>query len=220
MKPSHTLNLSFRILKTISFLKSSQIASTSRIRRRRLHSGTLAREYHQQYHWIEGVESLEKYRRGGYCPVMIGDILNKRYQIIDKLGYGGYSTVWLALDIRRKRYAALKIGISDSRLQETDILKRLSKSNISSNIVALSGYDAIPQLLDEFTLQSANGMHPCYTTTPAQCTLRDASFYHMFKTEVARALSMRLISTVAYIHSQGFVHGGLFEPIPINTISV
>ncbi|KAL1959336.1 hypothetical protein VTO42DRAFT_2523 [Malbranchea cinnamomea] len=38
-----------------------------------------------QYNWIGGVESLEKYQPGGYHPIMIGDLLHGRYQIVDKL---------------------------------------------------------------------------------------------------------------------------------------
>ncbi len=44
-------------------------------------------------------ESLDRYRPGGYHPVRIGDIFaNGRYKVLCKLGYGVYSTVWLAVD--------------------------------------------------------------------------------------------------------------------------
>lgn len=154
---------------------------------------------------------------------MIGDVLNKRYQIVDKLGYGGYSTVWLARDIVQQLYVALKVGISDSRLHETTILRSLSVSGheapcrTSSDLVASSGYEAIPPLLDGFTVRGPNGTHPCYATAPAQCTLRDASFHHMFRLEVARALSVKLVSAIAYMHSQGYVHGGLYKFMPVPT---
>lgn len=46
-----------------------------------------------EYHWIDGVERLEMYELGGYHPVMIDDLLHDRYRIVDKLGYGGYSTI-------------------------------------------------------------------------------------------------------------------------------
>ncbi len=46
------------------------------------------------------VESVEEYRRGGYHPVHLNDVFNHRYEIIAKLAYGQYSTVWLALDQR------------------------------------------------------------------------------------------------------------------------
>jgi serine/threonine-protein kinase SRPK3 len=45
------------------------------------------------YDWIGGVERLETYKPGGYHPVMIGDAMHTRYTIIDKQGFGGYSTV-------------------------------------------------------------------------------------------------------------------------------
>ena len=35
-----------------------------------------------------------------YYPVQIGDVIEKRYQILGKLGYGVGSTVWLANEIR------------------------------------------------------------------------------------------------------------------------
>lgn len=66
------------------------------------------------YNWIPGVESLDRYEPGGYHPVAIGDVLDKRYRVVDKLGSGGYSTVWLARDTAANSYVAVKIGIADS----------------------------------------------------------------------------------------------------------
>lgn len=46
-------------------------------------------------------EPLHRYQKGGYHPVHLGDCLkNGRYKILHKLGWGGYSTVWAARDIR------------------------------------------------------------------------------------------------------------------------
>lgn len=45
-------------------------------------------------------EDLDRYRPGGYHPVHLGDVFNDRYMVVRKLGYGQYSTVWLARDIR------------------------------------------------------------------------------------------------------------------------
>lgn len=46
-------------------------------------------------------ERIDKYRPGGYHPVAIDDTFsNDRYQIYNKLGFGGSSTVWLAHDQR------------------------------------------------------------------------------------------------------------------------
>jgi hypothetical protein len=41
----------------------------------------------------DGDEDLESYRPGGYHPVQIGDVYNKRYLVVQKLGWGHFSTV-------------------------------------------------------------------------------------------------------------------------------
>ena len=37
---------------------------------------------------------------GGYHHVKIGDLYNGKYHVIRKLGWGHFSTVWLAWDIQ------------------------------------------------------------------------------------------------------------------------
>ena len=58
-----------------------------------------------------GFEDLANYRPCGLHPVLLGDILPKpgtcvneeakppRYRIAQKLGFGAFSTVWLARDL-------------------------------------------------------------------------------------------------------------------------
>jgi hypothetical protein len=43
-------------------------------------------------------ENPAPYWPGGYHPVAVGDVYQGRYQVMAKLGFGGYSTVWLAQD--------------------------------------------------------------------------------------------------------------------------
>jgi len=48
-------------------------------------------------------EPLHRYKKGGYHPIHLGDRLsNGRYKVLHKLGWGGYSTVWAARDIRSR----------------------------------------------------------------------------------------------------------------------
>ncbi|TWU72626.1 hypothetical protein ED733_004415 [Metarhizium rileyi] len=137
---------------------------------------------------------------------MVGDLLHDRYRIVDKLGFGGYSTIWLAHDHQRKQYVAVKVGVSSPALprREANILRELS--------VLLSTPQAshhMPATLDEFDIQGPNGTHTCYTVTPAQGNLKEACFSRLFPIRVARALAAKLAVTVALVHSQGFVHGDI-----------
>ena len=44
-------------------------------------------------------ENVLNYRPGGFHPIVLGDTLKDgRYKIHHKLGYGGFSTVWVARD--------------------------------------------------------------------------------------------------------------------------
>ncbi|PYI30888.1 kinase domain-containing protein [Aspergillus indologenus CBS 114.80] len=178
----------------------------------RADANTANREYKYQYNWVDGAETLERYRPGGYHPIMIGDLLHDRYYIVDKLGFGGYSTVWLAQDTRQKQYVALKVGIADSKLQEPIVLRALttplSPPSPSPYPIPL-GRDSIPITLDEFELNGPNGKHLCYTMPPARCNLRDVSFSRLFPLDVARAISGGLTTAIAYMHSRGYAHGDI-----------
>lgn len=44
-----------------------------------------------------------------FYPICLGEVLNERYIIEHKIGFGGFSTVWMAHDIFDKRDVALKV---------------------------------------------------------------------------------------------------------------
>ena len=46
-------------------------------------------------------EDVEEYKPGGFHPLLLGARLeNDRYEILHKLGFGAFGTVWLAKDMR------------------------------------------------------------------------------------------------------------------------
>lgn len=50
-------------------------------------------------HTGSAVEEPDYYKPGGFHPVTLGDTFRQdQYTILRKLGYGQYSTVWLARD--------------------------------------------------------------------------------------------------------------------------
>jgi len=68
------------------------------------------------YDIIEDVEDPSKYHPGGFHPISIGDTMKEgRYRTVHKLGFGGYSTTWLALDTWQSQYVAIKICSANGR---------------------------------------------------------------------------------------------------------
>ncbi|XP_072928926.1 SRSF protein kinase 3 isoform X3 [Hemitrygon akajei] len=112
----------------------------------------------------EGEEDPTEYCIGGYHPVKLGDIFNGRYQVMRKLGWGFYSTVWLCLDLLKNKCVAVKVaksgsGFTEAAQDEIEILRcvrwKYSKDPDKERIV---------QLLDEFIIIGLNGVHVCLVT--------------------------------------------------------
>ncbi|RAK83692.1 kinase-like protein [Aspergillus costaricaensis CBS 115574] len=163
----------------------------------------------QQYRLVEDVEDLHRYCPGGYHPLEIGDDLNKgRYRLVDKLGYGGYSTIWLARDLHRARYVAVKAITADASTSTPEASLLSSLGNSPPGL----GSEIIPRLLGEFWISGPNGKHRCVVTPPARMSLfdgKEASNFGLFHLDVARSIVARLIRGVAFLHSQDIVHGDL-----------
>lgn len=169
-----------------------------------------------EYNWNKGVEKLEEYQPGGYHPVMVGDVLHDRYHIVDKLGFGGYSTVWLARGTRLQRYVAVMINTANCLPRETKVLKALSAPlPLSSPVHPRRGL--IPVVLDEFKVRGPNGEHTCYTVAPGQCNLREISFSRLFPSRLLEHCHMDLYRPLLiHIHKAMFMEVGHNDDIAVS----
>lgn len=171
-----------------------------------------------RFNYIEDAEPPERYRPGGYHPLSLGDVIHHQYRIVHKLGFGSFSTTWLAKDVaHHDRYVAIKITTADSSAmsKEARTLRKMAadvhSNNEQPNALLAAGKAIIPSILDEFTISGPNGVHQCIVTPPARMTVaeaQDASYTRLFQPRVARAIAAQLIQAVAFIHMRGFVHAG------------
>ncbi|KAG5969417.1 hypothetical protein E4U56_008319 [Claviceps arundinis] len=159
----------------------------------------------------EDIEDVHRYRPGGYHPIHIDDRLNERYRIVEKLGHGGYSTVWLALDEQTTKYVAVKVGVSDADRVEIDVLSHLAQSPLSDTISETNRL-LIPPVLDHFEISGPNGTHLCLVTPPARCSLREVKrelCSGFFQLDIARSLAAQLVMALSLLHKRGYAHGDL-----------
>ncbi|KAF4525250.1 hypothetical protein B566_EDAN014553 [Ephemera danica] len=109
----------------------------------------------------EEQEDADDYCKGGYYPVKLGNIFATRYYIIRKLGWGQFSTVWLAWNLPESKFVAIKIvkcalQYTEAALDEISMLKRIRETNPNDE-----KRERVIQLLDHFKEISRYGTHMC-----------------------------------------------------------
>uniref|UniRef100_A0A7S3H2P1 non-specific serine/threonine protein kinase n=1 Tax=Spumella elongata TaxID=89044 RepID=A0A7S3H2P1_9STRA len=121
-------------------------------------------------------EGEDGYRVGGYHPVSIGDKYNSRYIVIEKLGWGHFSTVWRCYDLKtstaeKPEYVALKIQKSathyrEAAIDEIELLSCAKAATLSKAVLAEypPPFDpCVVFLHDHFEHLGRNGNHVCMT---------------------------------------------------------
>lgn len=152
---------------------------------------------------LEEHEDLEKYVHGGFHPVHLGDVYDGRYLIVHKLGFGGFSTVWLARDVLTNRWVALKIIISIASTTYDD------RSVITSHLGS-TGSRLFVNVDRRFWIDGPNGRHLCLVLPVLGPNLSRLSkgIYSRLKPAFARQVSLQAARALAHLHSNGLCHGG------------
>lgn len=181
-------------------------------------------------------ERMGRYCPGGFHPVKLGDTFKSgRYKVYHKLGYGGFSTVWLANDqsyvlvsytlsarynpggvltfrgsLRLERWDSLKVATATSSesSQELTVLKRLKDACVGH----------VVELLDSFVHQGPNGTHACLvfellgpTVDQVVSNYRDAEELgeeYRLEPETILKITGQLLQALAAMHAAGYAHGG------------
>lgn len=156
---------------------------------------------------LDTVENLEKYTPGGYHPVEIGQTYdNDRYKVLHKLGFGGFSTIWLARDRHQDRYIALKVLCAE----HSDLygLHPAVKS-------ILDGSPSRPFVteLRRFHITGPNGCHLCQVLPlmgPSLSALSD----HRYRLRPAgcKVLAQQAANILVFLHANNLCHGGMRFP--------
>lgn len=154
-----------------------------------------------KYTCLDHVENVEQYRVGGLHPVNLGDIIVGRYKVIHKLGHGGFSTIWLARDLDKHCYVALKILIGDCPTDEYMFLSHLRDAG--------ANHPNIISLLSQFTIHGPNGLHQCFVLEFVGPSLSSMTLYGPPLTgRMVRNAVRQIAEGLAHLHALGIGHGG------------
>ncbi|KAG4152172.1 hypothetical protein ERO13_D04G105900v2 [Gossypium hirsutum] len=149
-------------------------------------------------------EGTEDYRRGGYHAVRIGDTFkNGRYVVQSKLGWGHFSTVWLAWDTHRSCYVALKVQKSaqhytEAAMDEITILQQIADGDKEDKKCAV-------KLLDHFKHSGPNGQHVCIVFEylgDNLLTLIKYSDYRGMPIHMVKEICFHILMGLDYLHRE------------------
>ncbi|KAF3455133.1 hypothetical protein FNV43_RR05581 [Rhamnella rubrinervis] len=149
-------------------------------------------------------EGTEDYRQGGYHAVRVGDTFkNGCYVVQSKLGWGHFSTVWLAWDTQRSQYVALKIQKSarhytEAAMDEIKILKQIAEGDPDDK-------KCVVKLLDHFKLSGPNGQHVCMVFEylgDNLLTLIKYSDYRGIPLHMVKEICFHILVGLDYLHRQ------------------
>ncbi|KAI9357988.1 kinase-like domain-containing protein [Zopfochytrium polystomum] len=164
--------------------------------------------------YSEEEEDIEDYVKGGYHPVSIGDRYNdNRYTILRKLGWGHFSTVWLAMDHTLSRPVALKIVKSAQHYTETamDEIKLLDKV-VNANPTS-DQRQYVVELLDWFKHKGPHGTHVAMgfeVLGPNLLTLIRQYHHRGIPVNIVKRITKQVLMGLDYLHREcGIIHTDL-----------
>ncbi|KAF2795404.1 kinase-like protein [Melanomma pulvis-pyrius CBS 109.77] len=162
----------------------------------------------KDYNIINPVESLTEYGDGGLCPIHINDrFQDGRYEILNKLGFGGFSTVWAAQDHRSDTEVSIKV----IRAEHSENNKELRILQfIQENTTQHPGHKYLPKLLDYF-YQDGPGGKNLFLVLELLGPPASILFRYLPKSSISscRQISRQLLLAIDCLHSHGIVHGDI-----------
>eukprot|EP00752_Nemacystus_decipiens_P009400 g8403.t1 len=165
-------------------------------------------------------EGKEGYKIGGYHAVKLGDVFADRYVVVKKLGWGHFSTVWMARDDRRDspsapKYVALKVQKSadhytEAARDEIDLLQTV-RANAEA-LRELADKDPLGeldpdcrtvQLMDCFDHVGPHGRHVCMVFEMLGCNLLSVIKrynYHGIPIRIVKSMARQMCQGLDFLH--------------------
>ncbi|KAI1291383.1 kinase-like domain-containing protein [Xylaria venustula] len=154
-------------------------------------------------------EEITRYNKGGFHPIHLGGVLNDRFEVVHKLGSGGFGIVWLCLDRQLEKWRAVKIMTADHSSDSAEtrtstfLKENCTLEDLDQNHIALP--------LEEFWIEGPNGRHLCLVMElygPLVSNWRlDQDNLKPSTRETSTEICGQITQALAFLHSKGICHG-------------
>lgn len=167
------------------------------------------------------IEDKEDYRVGGYHCVEVGEIFDDgRYIVLQKLGWGHFSTVWLCYDFKLRHHCAIKVqksdpNYTDAAWDEINLLDMMNQEKRSQTPVV--------ELIDVFEHEGPHGRHVCMVFEVLSRSLLSLIKFVDYKgipVALLKVISRQVLIGLDFIHQTcGIVHTDIKPENILFTIS-
>lgn len=168
-------------------------------------------------------ENYSWYSPKEFYPIRIADVIQDRYQVITKLGYGTASTSWLCRDLIAHRYIAIKVYASNQEQAQREIaaFKHLRKVlGDGSTAKEVGGAQFIRLLHKSFKLdhpKNSSKNHLCLVYEPMGMTLADlrtVACDGQIPLELLKPMLPFILAALDFMHTKAnMVHTGERRPL-------
>ncbi|CAI5703206.1 unnamed protein product [Peronospora effusa] len=156
-------------------------------------------------------EGESSYKPGGYHRVQIGEVYNQRFEVLEKLGWGHFSTVWKCLDRQTGDTVAMKVQKSarhytEAARDEIELLEcsvRATRAEFEST----EQQEAIKVvcLVDSFEHKGPNGVHVCMVFEMMGDNLLTLIKYYNYRgvpLQLVQRLTKDIMEGLAFLHDK------------------
>ncbi|KAE9972698.1 hypothetical protein EG328_004839 [Venturia inaequalis] len=153
-------------------------------------------------------EKLPWYAADQFYPVRVGEILDLKYKVLGKLGYGAHSTSWLCRNIRDAGFVTIKVCTRDIG-QSGRVHRELQfYEHVSSLDSKHHGQSFIRGLLATFDIAGPNGQHLCLVHTPMHMTIQELQYSnasHRLNGPLLKWTLSNLLNALSFLHDEANV---------------
>lgn len=169
-------------------------------------------------------EGSKDYKLGGYHPVQVGDVFLDRYEVIQKMGWGHFSTVWLCKDTKYDTFVAMKVqksapNYTEAAYDEIDMLLKINantecpkwKETLAKHWGSQANF--VVTLLNSFLHVGPHGKHVCLVFEILGTNLLELIKRYNYKgipLPLCKSIARQVLLGLDFLHrSCGIIHTDL-----------